>query len=452
MDRSDSYRDTYCVIGAGTCGLAAARNLHARGIPVQVLEEQDSLGGNWYYGSPNSSMYDSAHLISSKRLGSYTDFPMPDDYPDYPGHRHVLAYLQSYAAEHGLERLIEPNSPVTRVAPAEGGGWDITIADREQRRYAGVIVANGHHREPLFPDLPGEFTGESLHSSQYKRPDVFTGKRVLIIGGGNSGCDIAVDSVPFSARVIHSMRRGYYFFPKIVMGKPIDEINELTHKLRMPLPLRRFVAGLMLRAHVGRNTDYGLPEPDHKLFESHLIVNSRLLYHLKHGDITPKPDVAKLRGDIVEFSDGSEEQIDLILYATGFKPAWPFLDTAAGAPSYQEMMRLYASIFHPQYDGFFVAGLVQPDVGIWRLADLQSQLIARVIEAQQNAPDAAAWFRARKRGPLPRLSPYAYQESERHRLEVEHTTYERLMRNEIARLDRQLANRPRRPAPQKTGV
>jgi thioredoxin reductase len=438
MDRTSSY----CVIGAGTCGLAVAKNLEERGVPVEVMEQQDDVGGNWYFGSPSSTMYDSAHLISSKRLAGYLDYPMPDHYPDYPGHRQVLDYLRAYATEFGLYEAIEFNRSVTEVAPAEEGGWQVTLDGAESRRYRGVVVANGHHNVPRYPNIPGCFDGVVLHSASYKTPDVFAGKQVLVVGGGNSGCDIAVDAVPFAARTLHSMRRGYHFWPKLVMGRPIDEINELTHRLRMPLRLRRLAAGLLLRATVGRNRDYGLPEPDHRLFESHLVINSRLLYHLKHGDITAKPDVTELRGGVVRFADGTEEKVDLILYATGFAPAWSFLGNGELRPA-GTAPNLYLNIFHPDHDDLFAVGLVQPDVGIWRLADLQSRLVARAIEACDEGGAAAARFRARKRGTPPRLSPYRYQHSPRHSLEVEHVTYERLLSAELSRLDRDLGARRR---------
>lgn len=440
MDRTR----TYCVIGAGTCGLAAAKNLAERGVPVEVVEQQDDIGGNWYFGSPSSTMYDSAHLISSRRLAGYIDYPMPDHYPDYPGHRQVLDYLRAYASEFGLYDAIELNRSVTEVTPAAGGGWQVTLDDEESRRYRGVIVANGHHSVPRYPDIPGWFDGVVLHSGSYKTPEVFAGKQVLVVGGGNSGCDIAVDAVPFAARTLHSMRRGYHFWPKLVMGRPIDEINELTHRLRLPLPLRRLAAGMLLRATVGRNRAYGLPEPDHRLFESHLIINSRLLYHLKHGDITAKPDVTELRGDVVRFADGTEEKVEVILYATGFAPAWSFLRNGE-LPAAGQVPNLHLNIFHRDHDDLFAVGLVQPDVGIWRLADMQARLVARAIEAQDCGGSAAARFRARKRGTAPRLSPYRYQQSPRHGLEVEHVTYERVLAAELSRLDRDLGGARRPP-------
>lgn len=430
MDESNRF----CVVGAGTSGLAAAKNLLDVGVGVDVVERQDDIGGNWYYGSPASSMYDSAHLISSKAFAGYLDHPMPEDYPDYPGHVQVRDYLHGYARRFGLREHVELGRSVEDVRPADGGGWAVTLDGGETRRYRGVVVANGHHQRRFVPQYPGTLAGDSVHSADYRRPDRFAGKRVLVVGGGNSGCDIAVDLLPSAARTMISMRRGYHFWPKLVLGRPVDEVNELTHRLRLPLPVRRAAARLLLRAYVGRLADYGLPEPDHRVFESHLVINSRLLYHLRHGDVAVKPDIAELCGDRVRFTDGTQEEVDAVVWATGFRPAFDFLDGADltwrdGVPD------LYLNVFHPRLDDFYAVGLVQPDVGIWRLADHQARLVARYVAARERCPEAARRLNQARSGPSPRMSPISYVASPRHRLEVEHATYERLLTAEYDRLD-----------------
>ena len=431
-DRSDHY----CVIGAGTSGLSAAKNLLDVGVPVDVIEREDDIGGNWYYGSPSSSVYSSAHLISSKAFAGFLDFPMPADYPDYPGHAQVLAYLHDYARHFGLHQHIELGRRIVDVRPRTEGGWTATLDGGETRHYRGVVVANGHHHRPRFPQYAGSFHGNEVHSADYRRADRFTGKRVLVVGGGNSGCDLAVDLIPFADRTLLSMRRGYHFWPKFVLGRPIDELHELTHRLRLPLPLRRASARLLLRAFVGRLEDYGLPTPDHRVFESHLVINSRLLYHLRHGDLQVRPDVAELRGDRVLFTDGTEAEIDVIVYATGFEPAFDFLE-GAGLSWKDGVPELYLNLFHPERDDLFFVGLVQPDVGIWRLADQQARLMAAFVAAQQGGLGSARELCIRKAGPSPRMSPHSYVASPRHRLEVEHAMYERLLRQHLGRLVRQ---------------
>ncbi|MCB9438600.1 MAG: NAD(P)-binding domain-containing protein [Anaerolineales bacterium] len=418
----DNYTDIYCIIGAGASGITAAKNLKAAGIPCHVFEREDEVGGNWYFGKPNSSVYQSTHLISSKPLSAYTDFPMPDDYPDYPNHEQVLAYLRSYAQHFGIYDLITFNTSVERLERDEEGYWLVSLSDGSTRRYKGVIIANGHHWHPQYPHIEGHFDGTTLHSADYKTPDIFKGKRVLVIGGGNSGCDIAVDAAHVAAKTLHSMRRGYHYIPKYVFGKPTDQFAEVAIRLGTPRFLQRLSFALIIRGILGTPQQYGLQKPDHHLLESHPTVNSQLLYHVGHGDITPKPHIQRFNGSQVEFVDGTSEQVDIVVYATGFNITFPFIDTAHlnyrdGKP------HLFLQVFHPDYDNLFVAGLIQPDSGQFWLVDYQCQLIARLI---QN-PNHAAAFRAVKRGPAPDIRGGRKLNTERHFLEVNHHLYRKTL-------------------------
>ncbi|HEY7123837.1 MAG TPA: NAD(P)-binding domain-containing protein [Ktedonobacterales bacterium] len=430
----------YCIIGAGSSGITAAKNLKQVGIAYDVFEREDDIGGNWYYGKSHSSVYRSIHLISSRPLTEYTDFPMPSEYPDYPSHAQVLAYFKEYVRHFDLEKDIQFNTEVTRVEPDEGG-WLVTLGNPqtgaqigETRRYAGVIIANGHNWHPKFPEYPGTFTGKVLHSCEYKTADVLREKRVLVVGAGNSGCDIAVEAAQNAARTFHSVRRGYYYVPKYLFGKPADQVGELSLKLRVPLSVRRAVNTFLLRMVAGTPQKFGLPKPDHKLFETHPIVNSQMLYYVGHGDITPRPDVQELRGERVLFADGSEEPIDVIIYATGFKIVFPFMETALlnwknNHPS------LYLNVFHPEYDNLFVVGLIQPDSGQWGLEDIQAQIVARYLVALKRDPAKAARLRElKKRGQENYGGGVQYKESTRHYVEVEHFSYRHKMQKVLAQL------------------
>jgi cation diffusion facilitator CzcD-associated flavoprotein CzcO len=431
-----TYRDRYCIVGAGAAGITAAKNLKTLGIPFDVIEQQDDIGGTWYYGTPHSSAYRSVHLISSKPLTQYTDFAFPAEYPDYPNHAQVLAYLRSYARHFGVYDHITFNTSVEHIQRADDGLWDITLSangNHEIRRYAGVIIANGHDWDPRHPDIPGTFNGVKLHSKDYKTPDILQGKRVLVIGAGNSGCDIAVEAAQNAERVYHSTRRGYYYIPKYFFGIPADQLAEPSVRLRIPLALRRLTTRMLLRIVAGDQQRFGLPKPDHKLFESHPTVNSQLLYYLGHGDIIPKPDVQELCGDHVLFKDGSLEPIDLLVYATGYHLSFPFIDG-----SYLNVQngnpRLYMHAFHPTYDNLFVVGLLQPDSGIFWLMDYQSQLIAHVIDAQKHSPAKAEKFRRAKT----KVSVYPtgrhYLDTPRHYLEIDHFWYSNQVKKHLRQL------------------
>ncbi len=416
-------KETYCIVGAGSSGITAGKALKEVGIAFDIIEREDEIGGNWYFGKPNSSVYKSTHLISSKTMTCYTDFPMPKDYPDYPSHEQVCAYLRSYANHFGLVPHIQFNTSVESIERTSDGFWDITLSNGETRRYGGLIIANGHNWDPKFPEYPGQFNGLILHSAEYKTPDALRGKRVLVVGAGNSGCDIVVESAQNAAKTFHSTRRGYWYVPKYAFGKPADVINETPIRLGVPIWARRMINGMILNILVGDLRRYGLKKPDHKLLETHPIINQHITYYMGHGMITPKPDVAELCGDSVKFMDGSVETIDVIVYATGFKISFPFMDK-----KYLNWNKthpeLYMNVFHPDYDNLFVIGLIQPDSGQFWIADIQSQLMARFIKAIETDNPAAAEFRVLKASERPNLGGgVKYVESTRHYLEIEHGSY-----------------------------
>jgi len=436
LDRTDRY----CIIGAGSSGITAAKNLKQLGIAYDVYEREDDVGGNWYYGKPSSSICRSTHLISSKPLTEYTDFSMPQDWPDYPGHEQVLAYLRAYADHFGLRPDIRFRTAVERVEPVAGGTcWDVTVAPQdgasETLRYRGLIICNGHNWYPKFPEYPGEFTGQTLHSADYKTPNVLEGKRVLVVGAGNSGCDIAAESATHARRTFLSTRRGYYYMPKFFFGQPVDQVGERLLDLGVPLGMRRLIGKLTYRMAVGDLSRYGVHKPDHRLFETHPIVNAQLPYFIAHGDVSPKPDVAALDGETVTFVDGTHEPIDLIIYATGFHIVFPFMDTKllnwrGSHPS------LYLNVFSPDHDNLFVVGLIQPDSGQWGLADRQARLVARYIKAQERNPAKAARLRRlTQRGQEDYGGGVRYKESSRHYVEIEHHSYRRRLDKLIARME-----------------
>ncbi len=419
------------VIGGGPSGLAALKSLLSAGFDAELLEREDDFGGNWYYGKKCSSVYQSTHLISSKRLTEFTDFPMPAHWPHFISHRQALEYQRDYARHFQLYRAARFNCDVRRVYRGQNH-WMVELAAGDPLRYQTLVVANGHNCDPRLPSFPGHFSGLSLHSSVYKTPEPLVGKRVLVVGAGNSGCDIAVESAAVAAHTAISMRRGYHFVPKFLRGKPIDECGERLLRWRIPLSLRRFVTRRMVKLALGAPQDFGLPAPDHRLFETHPIVNSQLLYAAGHGRIAPKPDVAELCGNEVAFADGTREPFDVIVYATGFNISIPFLDPSelnwiGGSP------RLFLNVFHPQADDLFVIGLIQPDSGQWGLTDLQGQLVARFLSAVRDHSPRAEWFRRLKtRVDQPLGGGVKYVNSPRHTLEVEHFSYRRRLEKLIA--------------------
>lgn len=380
----------YVVIGAGPAGLCTVRRLQEQGIEVIGLEAHSDVGGLWDIDSPTSTMYDSAHLISSKRMTEFSDFPMRDEVAAYPRHDDMKAYFQDYARHFGLYDRYRFEAWVEAVEP-DGGDWRVRYRQAgatHEIAAAGVIIAAGTLHEPQRPQFQGEFKGEQLHSSDYRSADIFANKRVLIIGCGNSGCDIAVDAVHRAKSVDMVVRRGYYFLPKFVAGKPTDTLGG---KIKLPNKLKQIVDGWLVRLISGKPSQFGLPDPDYKMYESHPVVNSMFLHHIGHGDIKVRPALERLLENGAEFKDGSSAEYDLILEATGYKLHYPFiaqehLNWQGYAP------QLYLNIFTPQYDNLFMMGMVEAAGLGWQGRDDQAQLLAKVIKTQQTEPQAAQVF------------------------------------------------------------
>jgi cation diffusion facilitator CzcD-associated flavoprotein CzcO len=284
----------YAIIGAGPSGLSAARALQKQGLNFIGYEKHADVGGLWDIKNPHSTVYQSAHLISSKRMTEFSEFPMKDSIADYPSHRDLFNYFLDFANHFDLKKHYKFNADVQSVTREADGNWLIT-ANGETTKVAGVILATGTLHYPNLPEQKGTYTGESIHSSQYKSPDIFKNKRVLIVGCGNSACDIAVDAIHHATSVDISVRRGYHFVPKYIFGKPADTMG----KSNLPPFLQKNVQKKILKAFMGSPENFGFPKPDHDLFESHPVVNSLILYHAGHGDIKVKPDIEKTEGKTV---------------------------------------------------------------------------------------------------------------------------------------------------------
>ena len=425
-----------CIVGAGSSGLTAGQVLGARGIPYDCFEKGSRIGGNWRYENDNglSSAYRSLHINSSRELMSFRAHPMPDDYPDYPSHEHIARYFDAYAERFGLLERIRFNTEVVEAAPV-GEGWEVTVegadGERETHRYRAVLVANGHHWDPRWPEppFPGSdaFAGEQMHAHHYREPDVLVGKRVLVLGIGNSAVDIAVESSRIADATFLAMRRSAYVLPKYLGGKPIDDATP-PFMTRLPVAVQRFFTARMLKLAVGEMTDYGLPEPDHKLLEAHPTVSSELLPRIGHGDIAVKPNIDRFAGGrTVRFADGSEEEIDLVVYCTGYRISFPFL-----APDVFEArdnrMPLYRRVVSPERPGLYFIGFIQPLGPIMPIAESQSEWVADLLEAKAGLPSAAE-MREEIAAEEKRMRR-RYVASKRHTIQVDFHPYLREIRRE----------------------
>ncbi|WP_297082109.1 NAD(P)/FAD-dependent oxidoreductase [uncultured Demequina sp.] len=372
------------IVGAGPAGLAAARALRDHDLPYTHVERHSGAGGLWDIDNPGSPMYESAHFISSKTLSGFTGFPMPDDYPDYPRHDQVLAYLRSFADHYELTERIGFDTAVESVTRAEDGTFTATYADGNTSTHAHVIAATGVQWDPNVIEIPG-YTGKVRHSVTYRDASEFEGRRVLVIGAGNSGCDIACDAAIAADEAAISLRRGYWFIPKHVFGMPSDVFAD--NGPSMPMPVEQAVFGRLLRLIVGDLTRLGLQAPDHKVFETHPILNDQLLHHLRHGDIAAKPAVASADGTTVTFTDGTSGDYDLIILATGYHHTVPYAQQLFGAEQHPD---LYLTAF-ARTPGLYGVGFVETNAGAYRHMEELAAMVASHIWDREHRP--AQWER-----------------------------------------------------------
>lgn len=383
---NDGYR--ICIVGAGAGGLSMARALRRKGVAYDQFERHADVGGVWDQANPGSPMYDSAHMISSKTMSALMGFPMPADYPDYPGHRQVASYLRAFAAAYDLKRSITFSTSVESVKKV-GSDWQVQLSDGTTRRYDGVIAATGLAWHPRLPTYPGSFAGEMMHSSHYRTPDIFKGKKVLVVGAGNSGVDIASDAARSAERAMLSMRRAYHFIPKHIFGMPAD-VFALTGSI-LPMKLQQWTLAIVLRLLNGDVTRHGLRRPDHLPLSSHPIVNTSALLAMAHGDLTPKPDVLRFDGRTVHFKDGTSEEVDIVVAATGYVHKIPFADPALLANESHES-DLFLRTISRRDPTFAAIGFIEINGGVFPFYDEFADILAEFHRERQALSPMATVF------------------------------------------------------------
>jgi Flavin-binding monooxygenase-like len=421
-----------CVIGAGSSGIAAAKALYERGLPFDCYEKSDRVGGNWVFGNKNgvSSAYRSLHINTSRERMEYADYPMPADYPDFPHHSEIARYFDSYVDHFGFRDKIVFETGVEHAERGDHGVWTVTLDSGETRQYDAVLVANGHHWDPRWPEpaFPGHFDGTQMHSHHYIENSGMRGKNVLVVGIGNSAMDIAVESSFVANRTFISSRRGAYILPKYLFGRPLDQIgvNSLTPIL--PFAFRRAILMSMYRVGVGRVQDYGLPEPDHKIGEAHPTISADFLNRIAHGEMTWKPNISELQGGSVRFQDGSVESIDIIVWCTGYKVTFPFFDEDfVSAPDND--LPLFRRVFKPGIDNLAFIALLQPLGATMPLAEAQGRWIASYLRGEYHLPSRRDMERDmhQERERMRRR----YVASKRHTMQVDFDNYLYNLRKEL---------------------
>jgi cation diffusion facilitator CzcD-associated flavoprotein CzcO len=406
------------IIGAGASGIGVGKTLLEAGIEFEIIEATDRFGGNWQPDGPASKMYDSVHLISSKRNTQFSDFPMPEHYSNYPRHSLVFKYLENLAEHHGLRERTRFNTTVVQMSK-DSEGWLLRFENGDESLYDLVVVCNGLLRTPKIPNVPGKFLGESIHASSYRSSEQFRGKRVLVVGSGNSGCDITVDAAQTAATAFHSVRRGYHYMPKFINGQPTQEwLMEEGAKFSNEEQYWAHVQSTFkLAGFDGR--DYGLPAPDHKMEECHPIMNSQILYYIGHGDVLVKPQIIRFDDNTVHFSDGSSETIDMIVWATGYDISLPFLSNEV-FDWRENMNSLFLRMVPAEHDDLLFVGYLNSPSGIGNLANIMSRFVSSYIQARTMKTQAWQALNQMKISPSSLdLGQQRFMKTSRHKYEVD---------------------------------
>jgi Flavin-binding monooxygenase-like len=417
--------ERHCIVGAGPGGLSAARAFLNLGLAIDVIEKHSDVGGIWDRANKGTPMYESAHFISSRDLSAYYGYKMPSDYPDYPNQRQILAYIKGFADAYDITRHIQFDTSVEH-AEFDGKHWQVRTSDGQTRAYLTFTCANGTQWFPSMPIYPGAetFTGTIMHSQGYGEGNQLVGKRVLIVGAGNSGVDIACDAARFASEAAISVRRGYHLIPKHIFGMPADEFGESGPHL--PLKISQFVFPKLLKLVMGDPTKHGWPKPDHKLFETHPILNDQILHYLRHGDITVRKEVKAFDGSDVVFADGRREAFDLVIMATGYETKVPYLDRSTFTWK-GNRPALFLRLFSQKHPGLAAIGFTEGDGGAYELFDDMADMIARTAKAAESDHAQFAELRQRFAGPDIDLSGgVKFKESDRHAAYVNLHTWQKV--------------------------
>jgi len=321
----DEIPDTL-IIGAGPAGLAAARALQARHQRFLIVDRASDVGSAW------RQHYERLHLHTVKEQSHLPDLPMPADWPRYVARAQVVEYLERYARHFGIEPRF--NCEVTRIEP-HAGRWRVAIPGGNTIDARHVILATGTNRIPVEPDWPGRDTTSMpiTHSRSYRSPAAFRGSRVLVVGMGNTGAEIALDLAEHGVTTTLSVRGPVNVIRRDVLGLPV-QLTALRLQ-RLPSRIAAPIGRLLQRLTVGRLEDVGLRRPDvSPLMQLRTtgktpVIDVGTLAAIRRGAITVRPGIRAFGPHEVEFADGSAGTFDHVILATGYRPDLPALVPAA---------------------------------------------------------------------------------------------------------------------------
>jgi putative flavoprotein involved in K+ transport len=310
-------QSTVIIVGGGASGLSTAAALTRRGIDAVVLEQDSQLGGTW------ARRYDRLHLHTVRRFSGLAHFPIPNHYPTYLSRDEFVAYLDEYARHFGLQVLTGVTVRSIRSGDTTSQRWTVEASEGGAWRAPVVVIATGQYRLPILPPWSGResYRGRLSHSGTYANATPYRGDRVLVVGAGNSGAEIATDvSEHGAASVAISVRTAPPIVPRDPFGLPVQRTSMLLSVL--PTTMANRLGWATSRLVLGDLTRYGMPEGEFAPYTTRRVplIDVGFVDALKHGRVTVRPALAQLTPTGAVFEDGTREAFDAIIAATGFRP------------------------------------------------------------------------------------------------------------------------------------
>ncbi|GMS87854.1 hypothetical protein PENTCL1PPCAC_10029, partial [Pristionchus entomophagus] len=412
------------------------------GFDVVCYEAQSEVGGLWRFNPEDteySSVMRSTVINTSKEFTAYSDFPPAVEEPNFMHNTRMLNYLRSYADHFHLTKHICFEHKVLDISRAENysttGQWNVQVQDTRSglivlERFDGVLHCTGHHAVPHSPaPFPGQdkFGGRVMHAHEYKDWRGFENQTIVVVGVGNSGCDIAVELSRVAKQVHLVSRRGTWVYNRIFhYGRPVDCVryNRLSAAVGKLLP--HTFATSYVHNQLNFRFDhqlYGL-KPEHDALGAHPTINDDLPNRICNGSIKIRPQIARFSEGEVEFEDGSvAEGVDTVIFSTGYSVGFPEIEGGGLVKVDNNQVDLYQYVFPLSlaHDTLGIIGLIQPFGSIIPIAEMQVRLVLAAIAGEDKMPtnEERRAIMSRKATEMSKR----YVKSRRHTVQVDYLPY-----------------------------